>query len=127
MRSGRVNWLGWGVGLALLVPFAGTAHAAGRLPSTRPLNVPGYAQHVGPIRPLAGGAPVQGTLVLAPRNAAGLQSAAVATVTPGNPAYHHWWTPAALLKAFGPSASALHTLLTTLRQQGFHAQVRGGW
>lgn len=125
MRSGRLNWWSVGVGLALLVPFAGTVHAAGRLPATRPLNVPGYAQHVGPIRPLAGGAPVPGTLVLAPRHAAGLQAAAVATVTRGNAAYHHWRKPAAILKAFGPSASALHSLLATLRQQGFHASVNG--
>ena len=125
MRLGRVSWWSIGVGLVLLVPFASTVRAAGRLAATRPLTVPGYAQHVGPIRPLAGGAPVQGTLVLAPGNAAGLQAAAVATVTRGRASYHHWWKPAAILKAFGPSASTLHSLLVTLRQQGFHASANG--
>lgn len=125
MRSGPLTWWSLGIGLALLVPLAGTGHAAGGPPLTRPLTVPSYAQHVGLVRPLAGGAPVHGTLVLAPRNASGLQSAAVATVTRGNPSYHHWWKPAAILKAFGPSSSTLHSLLATLRRQGFHASANG--
>ena len=125
MGSGRLNRWSLGLGLALLVPLAGAVHAAGRLPSPRPLTVPAYAQHVGPIRPLAGSAPVHATLVLAPRSAAGLQAAAVATATRGSPSYHRWWKPAALFRAFGPTASALQNLLAALHHHGFQAQVSG--
>ncbi len=125
LRSGRLARWSAGLGLALLIPFASMANAAGAPPRTRSLTVPSYARDVGPIRPLAGGALVQGTLVLAPRSAAGLQAAALATVTRGNTSYHRWWTPSAILEAFGPSPATLRRLIGKLRQQGFHTSAHG--
>lgn len=64
--------------------------------------------------------------MLAPRHSTALTAEALATNTPGNPAYHHWWKPGALLRAFGPTPASVAELLATLRHRGFQA-TRSGW
>lgn len=114
-----------GTALVLLVPFAGLAHASGAPARLRAIPVPAYVHNVGLLRPLASSSSVSASLVLAPRDASALQAAALATITPGSPSYHHWWTPAAILKAFGPAPATLNTLLSRLRQEGFRASISG--
>lgn len=114
-----------GAALVLLVPFATIARATGAPAPLRAIPVPAYVQNIGPLHPLASSASVSASLVLAPRDASALQAAALATVTPGSASYHHWWTPAAILKAFGPNPATLNTLLSRLRQEGFRGSISG--
>ena len=116
----------FGTALVLLVPFAGLAHASGAPARLRAIPVPAYVHNVGPLRPLASSSSVSASLMLAPRVSAALNAEALATNTPGNPAYHRWWKPGPLLQAFGPTPASVAQLLASLRSRGFRV-TDAGW
>jgi subtilase family serine protease len=60
------------------------------------------------------------SVVLAPRDPAGLESFATAVSTPGSPAYHRFLGPGEFAGRFGASAGAIASVRAALEAQGLH-------
>jgi pseudomonalisin len=75
--------------------------------------------------PDLGAAPAGRTLQisvgLAVRNKAAMNQLATAVATPGNPAYHHFLTPAQVAARFGPTTTTTAAVVGYLRANGFRA------
>src|SRR5438105_693855 len=105
--------------LAMSVVLAGSAPAA----SPRAVRfgaaprLPAGAHVIGA---LSSSARIKLSVLLRPRDAAGLQQYATAVSTPGSGAYHHYLSVAEFRQRFGPTDAQIAVVTASLRAHGLH-------
>ncbi len=105
------------IGPALLA-LAATASAAAAPSSVAVGAVPALAAGTTSLGPLAATTPLALTVVLAPRDPAGLATLASAVSTPGSPDYHDYLSVAQFAARFGASDSQIAAVRAALRADG---------
>src|ERR1700730_449324 len=103
----------------LLLAMAATAGAAPA--SVAVGGVPSLAAGATSLGSLASTAPLRLTVVLAPRDPAGLAALATAVSTPGSPQYRRYLGVGQFATRFGASADAVAAVRATLRSSGLPA------
>src|SRR5487761_536776 len=115
------------VGLAVSAAAVTTGSPASAAPSSGRAALAGSltagAERSKPEGRVAAGASVSFDLNLSLRNAAGAQALLKAISTPGSAQYRHYLTQAQWIARFAPTAAAVSSAKTWLRQQGFSVGV----
>jgi subtilase family serine protease len=75
---------------------------------------------------LPAGTSMRAAIMLAPRDGLGFQAAVQAVNDPSSPRYHHFLSPGAIARRFGPNAASVNDLLGWLRGEGLRAEARPG-
>lgn len=102
----------------LLLALGATAGAGAAPASVAVGGVPALAAGATSLGGLASTAPLRLTVVLAPRDPAGLAARATAVSTPGSPLYHRYLGVGQFAARFGASADAVAAVRATLGKDG---------
>jgi subtilase family serine protease len=102
----------------LITVLPSTATAAGSRASVTS-DRPGYSTSGTPSTAVSGSAPVEFSVDLPARNAAGLQALVRDVSTPGTASYRHFLTPAQYTSQFSATQADVDTLTAYLKDQGF--------
>ena len=101
--------------VALLALAPAVAQAAPRVRVGRAPVLPARASATGPV---PGSERLHVTVVLSPRDPAGLTAYATAVSTPGSPVYHRYLSVAQFAQRYGPSSGQIAAVRSALRAQG---------
>jgi subtilase family serine protease len=104
--------------LALAVAAAGGRALAAAPTSYAVGGVPSVAAGATPLGTLPTTTSLPLTVVLAPRDAAGMAALATAVSTPGSPQFHHFLSVAQVAARFGATPASVSAVQSTLRAQG---------
>jgi subtilase family serine protease len=122
MRWGTRTVFRWasicgGLAAAIVLP---ASSSAGSPPPVRVGSTPHLAREARVVGALPAGAPLHLTVVLKPRDPAGLASYAEAVSTPGSSVFHDYLTPSQFAERFGATQADVQRVSSSLRAHGLN-------